>query len=72
MMFPSFDYKKESTMFPFSLSFARDKYINTYIERQTERVIMWTLPIPFYNKVQGYEGKCKYVKNCEIAYLILG
>ena len=30
MMFPSFDYKKESTMFPFSLSFARDKYINTY------------------------------------------
>ena len=53
MIFPRFDYKKESTMFPFSLSFARDKYINTYIERQTERVIMWTLPIPFYNKVQG-------------------
>ena len=51
-------YKKEYVMSPFflslSLSFARDKYIDTYIERHIERVIMSTLQILFYNKVQGY------------------
>jgi hypothetical protein len=35
-----------------SLSFARDKYIDTYIERHKERVIMWTLQSPFHKKVR--------------------
>ena len=55
MMCPRFEYKKESAMsHSFSLSFARDKYIDIYTERHIERVIMTTLLIPFYNKVQGY------------------
>jgi hypothetical protein len=36
----------------FSLSFARDKYIDMYIERHIERVIMWTLWSP-YKKERG-------------------
>ena len=57
----------------FSLSFTRDKYIDTYIERHTERhierVIIWTSPILFYNKVQGYESNCEYVIVHSIIYL---
>jgi hypothetical protein len=38
--------------FSLSLSFARGKYIDTYIERHIERVIMRTLQTPFYKKVR--------------------
>jgi hypothetical protein len=37
----------------FSLSFMRDKYIDTHIERVIERVIMWIVQIPFYKKIRG-------------------
>jgi hypothetical protein len=37
----------------FSLSFARDKYIDTYIERHIEGVILWILWSPSYKKEQG-------------------
>ena len=57
MIFPRFDYKKESTMFSLFLSLIRERQIHRHIYREKHR----ENDNIERNKVQGYGSNCKSV-----------